>query len=158
MLASCGLWFEALFQEQTLVIGGIVEPGKFVVTEPPIEIRRLERKGVEPGGMAAEIATVALGLGQQAASVSGPRPCRTCLGRVNFAARHTASETFSPPARPPSIGAMDDVAVIAAVTGRWCCGCRASAHTQQKTWVYCGRLRPTHTPRHKMADGEAFYQ
>jgi hypothetical protein len=62
MLASCGLWFEALFQEQTLVIGGIVEPGKFVVTEPAIEIRRLERKGVEPGGMAAEIATVALGL------------------------------------------------------------------------------------------------
>jgi hypothetical protein len=57
--------------------------GKFVVAEPAIEIRRLERKGFEPGGMAAEIATVALGLGHQAASVSGPRPFRACLGRVN---------------------------------------------------------------------------
>src|SRR6202035_3019598 len=56
---------QLLFQEDALVVRRVIKPGEFLVTEFRVEIRSLERKGVEPGRMTAEFASVALGIGQQ---------------------------------------------------------------------------------------------
>src|SRR5438046_1039630 len=63
---------QRLAEEDARVSGRDVEAGKFPVAELRIEIRRLKRKRVEPGRVAAEIERPALRLGHQATANPAP--------------------------------------------------------------------------------------
>src|SRR5215472_6761592 len=54
---------QPLLEENSLLVGRIIEPAEFSITEFGIKFRRLERKCVEPGGMAT--ARADLGEAQQ---------------------------------------------------------------------------------------------
>jgi len=56
---------EALAKKDPLVLRRIVEPDKFDITEPRIELRPLEGEGIDKRRMAAELAGMPLGLGHQ---------------------------------------------------------------------------------------------
>src|SRR5579864_8250791 len=66
--SACG---ELLLEEDALVARRVVEPGEFLVAEPRIEFRSLERERIDPGRVAAELSAVALGRGDQAAADAG---------------------------------------------------------------------------------------
>ena len=56
---------QPLLEENSLLVGRIIEPAEFSITEFGIKFRRLERKCVEPGGMATALASADLGEAQQ---------------------------------------------------------------------------------------------
>src|SRR6266851_888324 len=67
---------QPLFEKDPLVVGRVVEPGKFPIAEFPVKFGRLERKRVEPGRMATEGCAAPLGLRQEAL----PNPAAAQIG------------------------------------------------------------------------------
>jgi len=56
---------QPLLEENSLLVGRIIEPAELAVTEFRIKFRRLERKRVQPSGVAAALARTGLGEAQQ---------------------------------------------------------------------------------------------
>ena len=55
---------QPLLEENALPVGRIIEQAELAVTEFRIKFRRLKRKRVEPGGVAAALARTGLGKAQ----------------------------------------------------------------------------------------------
>jgi hypothetical protein len=82
------------FEEDALVTGRIVEPAKPPVAEFRIELRPLEREGVEPRRVAAEGEGAAFRLGQKPASVPGAdRRIEAALYRIIYIMENIAAIT-----------------------------------------------------------------
>ena len=67
---------EALLQKEPPVVGRVIDCPKHPIAELLIEIRRLERKGVEMGRVAAEHQGAPLGLGDESPADAAPAQIR----------------------------------------------------------------------------------
>src|SRR5207248_1358679 len=67
---------ELFSEEDPLMLRRVVQPGKLGIAELRVELGRLEREGVEPGGMAAERERMPFGIRDQAAADPAPAQIR----------------------------------------------------------------------------------